>query len=178
MNPLTLLASVLLALLYTAASGQKSDTLHWKENKPLQWSDFKAKPKSGLTGEAFCNLEANYEKPNPLKKTKFKIYAVWDKGKSWIAPSSRTEDELRYYQVLFDIYEVQARRLRKEFSEARLGLDPEAEFRRRYNLASEALRQETIDYRDETNEGADTDAVKKWQDKQKAALKELEKFKE
>lgn len=155
-----------------------NDTLHWKESKPLSWADFKGKPKTGMSGEAFCQLDANYEKPNPLKKTKFKIYAVWDKKKSWIAPGSKTEDELLYYQILFSIYEVHARKLRKEFSETKFGLNPEAEFRTKYNAATENITDETNEYRDETKEGEDKAAVKKWDDKIKKEIKDLEKFHE
>ncbi len=154
------------------------DTLHWRESKPLSWDDFKAKPKKEMTGEAFCMLEANYEKPNPLRKTKFKIFAVWYKSKSSIAPSAKTEDELHYYQVLFDIYEAHARKLRKDFSETKFGLNPEKEFRDKYNDEVEKITDETNDYRDETKEGADAAAVKKWETKEKEELKQLEKFKE
>src|SRR3990172_12889387 len=107
----------LLILSQVSLFAQLKDTLHWKSGKPLGWEDFKGKPKPGMSGEAFCMLEAMYEKPNPLRKTKFKIAAVWDKKKSWIAPASKTADELLYYQVLFNIYEVHARKLRKELSE-------------------------------------------------------------
>jgi len=174
--------NLFLLLLFPSAifsqSKNLNDTLHWKESKPLSWQDFKGKPKNGMSGEAFCMLMANYEKPNPLKKTKFKIAAVWDRKKSWIAPDSKTADELLYYQVLFDIYEVHARKLRKEFSETKFGLNPEAEFRGKYNTATENLTEEANDYRDETNEGADIAAVKKWNEKIKEEFKQLEKFKE
>ena len=159
-------------------SKNSNDTIHWRETKPLSWGDFKGKPKGGMNGEAFCMLEANYEKPNPLKKTKFKIAAVWDKGKSWIAPASKTADELLYYQVLFSIYEVQARKLRKEFSETKFGLNPEAEFREKYNTAAENITDEENEYRDETKEGTDAAAVKKWDAKKKEELMQLEKYKE
>ncbi|MBI4931066.1 MAG: hypothetical protein HY841_09910 [Bacteroidetes bacterium] len=155
-----------------------NDTIHWQETKPLSWEDFKGKEKKGMSGEAFCLLQANYEKPNPLKKTKFKIAAVWDKKKSWIAPASKTADELLYYQVLFDIYEVHARKLRKEFSETKFGLNPEAEFREKYNTEAENITEETNDYRDETGEGVVMIAVKKWNDKIKEELKLLDNFKE
>ena len=170
----------LLLLFPTAIFSQTKppDTLHWKENKPLLWTDFKGKPKAGMSGEAFCMIEAKYEKPNPLKKIKFKISAVWDKGKSWIAPISKTDDEFLYYQVLFNIYEVNARRLRKEFSEAKFGMDPEKTFREKYNQADASLTDECRDFRDETNEGGETEELNKWDEKVKKELKELEQFHE
>lgn len=155
-----------------------ADTLHWKESKPLSWSDFKGKPKSGMSGEAFCQLDANYEKPNPLKKTKFKIYAVWSKSKSWITSTSKTTDELLYYQVLFNIYEVHARRFRKEISETKFGIDPEKTFREKYNLAGVSLSDDCRVFRDVTNEGAEIEELKKWNEKVKKELKELEQFHE
>jgi|ERR1051326_2521333 hypothetical protein len=163
---------------FIIAQTKPGDTLHWSESKPLSWDDFKARPKKEMTGETFCMLEANYEKPNPLKKTKFKIFAVWYKSKSSIAPSSKSADELLYYQVLFNIYEAHARKLRKDFSETKFGLNPEKEFRDKYNDEVEKLTDETNDYRDETNEGSNAAAVKKWEAKEKEELKQLEKFKE
>src|ERR1051326_3612817 len=126
---------VVLGVVKGFSQSKPGDTLHWKENKPLTWADFKGKPKSGMSGEAFCTIDAKYEKPNPLKKTKFKIFAIWDRSKSWIAPASKNTDELLYYQVLFNIYEVHARQLRKEYSETKLGIDPEKTFREKYNQA-------------------------------------------
>ena len=161
-----------------AQTKSANDTLHWRNSKPLSWEDFKGKPKTGMSGEAYCQLEANYEKPNPLKKTKFKIAAVWDKKKSWIAPAAKTSDELLYYQVLFNIYEAHARKLRKEFSETKFGLKPEEEFRGKYNAASEDLTQESDSYKEETNDGTDKDAVKKWNDKINEELKQLGQFTE
>ena len=155
-----------------------NDTIHWKASKPLSWADFKGKPKTGMSGEAFCTIDAKYEKPNPLKKTKFKIFAVWDKSKSWIALASKTEDELLYYQVLFNIYEVHTRQLRKEFSETKFGIDPEKTFREKYNKADASLMDDTRDFRDETDEGANVEELKKWDEKVKKELKDLEQFHE
>ena len=160
------------------AQVKPSDTLHWKESKPLSWAEFKGKPKNGMSGEAFCMIDARYEKPNPLKKTKFKIFAVWDKSKSWIAPASKTADELLYYQVLFNIYEVQARKLRKELSESKPGLDPEKTFREKYNQADASLTDDQRDFRDETDEGANIEELKTWDEKVKKELKDLQQFHE
>lgn len=169
----------LLLLFPSAVFAQvKPDTLHWKESKPLSWEEFKGKPKNGMSGEAFCQLDAQYEKPNPLKKTKFKIFAVWDKKKSWVAAASKTADELLYYQVLFNIYEVHARKLRKEFSETKFGIDPEKTFRAKYNAADASPTEDERDFRDETNEGAEAEELKKWDEKIKAELKELAPFHE
>ena len=173
------LSSIFLVSCSTIFSQVKpSDTLHWKESKPLSWAEFKGKPKNGMSSEAFCMIDAKYEKPNPLKKTKFKIFAVWDKSKSWIAPASKTADELLYYQVLFNIYEVHARQLRKEFSETKFGIDPEKTFRAKYNEADASLTEDERNFRDETNEGAEAEELKKWDDKVKKELKDLEQFHE
>jgi hypothetical protein len=160
------------------SQAKPGDTLHWKEGKPLSWADFKGKSKNGMAGEAFCTIDAKYEKPNPLKKTKFKIFAVWDRSKSWIAAASKNEDELLYYQVLFNMYEVHARQLRKEFSETKWGMDPEKVFRAKYNEADASLTDDVRNFRDETDEGANMEELKKRDEKIKKALKDLLQFQE
>lgn len=174
---------ILLALIFISflsfSQVKSGDTLHWKESKPLTWNDFKGKPKNGMNGEAFCMIDARYEKPNPLKKTKFKIYAVWDKSKSWIAANSKNENELLYYQVLFNIYEVHARQLRKDFSEIKKwGIDPEKTFRAKYNEADASLTEEEHNLRDETDDGSSIDILKKWDEKVKKELNDLAQFQE
>lgn len=154
-----------------------ADTIHWKESKPLTWEDFKGKPKAEtMTGEGFCMLQAKYEKPNPIKKTRQKVFAVWDRGKSWISPKAKTASDLLYYQVLFNIYELHARKLRKEFNETKFGLDPDKIFQQKYNAAMDALTEKSREFRNETSEGADAEALKKWDARVKKELKELDQF--
>ena len=178
MNRLLLPALPFLFISSFVFSQAKNDTLHWKENKPLSWENFKGKPKNGMSGEAFCNLEAAYEKPNPLKKTKFKIFAVWNTQKSWIDPKSKNADELLYYQVLFNIYEVHVRQLKKELTETKTGLDPEKTFRAKYNEADASLTEDCRSYREETDEGAEKEELNAWDEKIKKQLKDLEQFRE
>ena len=157
-----------------------NDTMHWRASKPLSWGDFKGKPKkiNGMRGEAFCMNYSKYEKPNPLKKTKYKVFAIWDKSKSWIDPNSKTTEELLYYQTLFNIYEVNARKLRKEFSETKFGINPDAVFEEKYNASNAALIDECDQYKEETQAGTSEEAVKKWDAKIKAELKELQQYPE
>lgn len=158
----------------------KSDTLHWNSNRPLTWGDFLGQPKniSGMKGEAFCMAYAKYAKPNPLKKTKFKVYAIWDRKKSWVLPASKTKEDLQYYQVLYNLYELNARRLRKELSETKFGINPDQVFQEKYNASNAKLIDETDSYKEETEAGTNEDAVKKWDEKVKTELKELEQHKE
>ena len=157
-----------------------NDTIHWRAGKPLSWEDFKGKPKkaNGLTGEAFCMNYSKYEKPNPLKKTKYKVFAIWDRGKSWIDPKVKTPEELLYYQTLFNIYELNARKLRKEFSETKFGINPDQLFQAKYNSFNEALMDECRQYESETGSGTDRDEVKKWSEKINSELKLLDKYPE
>lgn len=156
-----------------------TDSLHWSENKKLSWADFKGKEiqSTDQTENVLMAMLANFTKGNPLKPTSASVVAAFDRKKSWAAKETQTPEELKYYQVMFDIYELHARRLRKEFSETKFGMDPDKIFYQKYRAAIAELDDHVKQYKNETESGADADALHEWEEEITKSLKELGEFK-
>jgi len=162
---------------YSAFSQTLSaDTMHWSESHKLEWKDFTGKPpaKSGTTGQATMVMNAKFHK---ALHTTTVVETIFDRKKSWTTKEGQTEQELKYYQVMFDLYEVSSRKLRKEFKETRFGLDPDVVFQEKYNAALTALDDRSKLYIEETDMGADATALEKWAKTLQPELKELEAYK-
>jgi len=168
-----------LLLSVKAQTPVSNDTLQWNENRPLSWSDFKGEPMEGvgLSGEVFCMNLANYERPNAFQKTKFKVVAIFDRTKSWINTEAKSDVGLTYFQVMFNIYEVHARNLRKDLATSKFKADPNPEFQEKYNTSMTNLINEFNQFRRETKMGLDTAALATWKTKVKEELTTLEEYK-
>lgn len=173
------IAGIVLAFQMSAQSNHPNDTLHWNENRKLSWHDFRGEPLdyTGFTGEAFCMNMANFERPHAFAKTAFQVTAVFDRTKSWVNPESMTDIGLLYFQVMFDLYELHARKLRKELSETKFGRDPNAVFQEKYNNSMTALTNEYNEFRKETKLGGDESAVRDWFDRTREKLTLLDAYK-
>lgn len=174
-----IITGLFLACQTFAQSNQPNDTLHWNEIRKLSWDDFRGEPLdyTGFQGEAFCMNMANYECPNAFSKTTFKVTAVFDRTKSWVNLKAKTDLGLLYFQVMFDLYELNARELKKELSEANLGNDPNSIFQEKYNSSMTALTNEFNEFRKDTKLGQDSNALTDWYKKTQEKLKLLDNYK-
>lgn len=154
---------------------QTSDTIIWSEEYRLTWMDFRGEPMdfTGLGSEATCFLFANYSRPTAFSKIQCNVSAVFDRSKSWVSPMAKNELALTYFRLMFDLYELHARKLRKDFSETKFPLDPNSLFQQKYNNAMTGLTNEFNEFRKQTKMGTDTEALKHWKDKISRALDEL-----
>ncbi len=132
----------------------------------------------GLMGEVFCMNLANFEKPNAFQKTKFKVVAIFDRTKSWIDPDAKTDVGLTYFQVMFNIYEVHARSLRKDLATSKFGYDPTPLFQEKYNNSMTNLTNEFNQFRRETKMGIDIDALMAWKTQVEEELGTLDEYKQ
>jgi len=172
----------ILGLFLITANGQTpvpNDTLQWRESRPLTWDDFRGEPMAGLglMGEVFCMNLANFERPNAFQKTKFKVVAMFDRTKSWIDPDAKSEVGLTYFQVMFNIYEVHARSLRKDLATSKFGYDPTPQFQEKYNNSMTNLSNEFNQFRRETKMGTDVDSLMDWKTKVEEELRQLDEYK-
>lgn len=179
MNKLILSCLLLLTLFGSSQTSISNDTLIWRTSRTLTWSDFKGEVIEGigLSGEIFCLNLANFERKNSSVKTTYTVTSVFDRTKSWVAPKLKTSQELTYFQCVFDIYEVHARHLRKEFSENDLGEDPNPIFQKLYNASLTNLTTEFNQLRKETKMGSLLKELKKWRVKIDEELKQLDAYK-
>jgi len=176
------LLSIIFSVCLLSVLGQtttSNDTLNWQESRPLKLDDFKGEPIEGigLAGEAFCMNLANFKKPNAFQKTRFTVVAIFDRSKSWIDPEAESENLLSYFQIMFNIYEIHARYLRKDLAESKFGLDPSPLFQEKYNASMSSLMNQFNQYRRETKMGSDQKKVEEWKLKIDEELNSLSEYK-
>jgi len=153
-----------------------TDTLHWNSSYKLQWKDFAAKPdsKGGQFGQATMQVNAYFKKGIKMKT---EVVTIFDRKKSYSEPEDKTPEILKYYQTMFDLHEVESRKLRKKFSETKFGIDPEKKFQELYKATLAELEKRNDLYMEETETGEKKEAVQHWTKMIQEELKSLEAFK-
>jgi len=170
---------ITLAIFYLAvvsyAQQTSNDTIHWSESRQLEWKDFtgKAAGKNGVLGQGTMVMNAKFHKG--LRATT-SVEAIFNRKSSFVSAEGKTVQQLKYFQTMFDIYEVESRKLRKEFKSTKFGLDPDKVFQEKYNAALKALSERVDEYMEETATGNEPAEVEKWSQALKLELKELEGF--
>ncbi len=99
-----------------------SQKLVWKEGTKLNWSLFKSsenkmKSDSTIVSYSSCGLSYTAFKDKANNKMKVRIDATFDPSKSWKHPIKTKNLNINHEQGHFDIAEIYARKLRKEFLE-------------------------------------------------------------
>jgi len=101
---------------------------------------------------------------NLINKQYFSVYAYIDKNNSLINESLMTEEMLLYYEVIFNITELYARKLRKFLIESKI---------QRYNellstfyiMSKTKYNQHILQYKKETSYGNNIDKLVEWNNK-------------
>ncbi len=101
---------------------------------------------------------------------------MFDRNKSWVGPKFKTKEGLMYFQTMFDIHEVHARKLRKEFSQVDFGANPNEQFQQKYNASMTNLITEINAYRKGAKVGSVMVELKKWHIKIDEELRRLESY--
>lgn len=175
-----ILCSLALSLICIVTFSQSisNDTIHWASYRKLDWNDFKGSSidVQGLSGQALMVILANFQKLNLFFPVKTHVVTVFDRKNSWVTDAGKTDQSLKYYQVMFDLYEVYARKLRKDFKETKFGMDPNKVFQEKYESELSDLSDRNKQYMQETKLGTDADALKKWEDEVHRELQELSKY--
>lgn len=98
-----------------AQTACSQDTLFWSPGYKLAWMDFKGKPgpASRHLATTFSGIAYTYRLSN--KAITYKVVAFFDRNKSWKKPAV-TDEILRHEQGHFDITQIFARKLEKEFA--------------------------------------------------------------
>jgi hypothetical protein len=173
---------VFVAIFQMTVHGQQlqasSDTLHWNASRLLTWDDFKGRPVQGIGffGEALCNNAASFQKSTGFSKTKTYVHAIFDRRNSWVDPAKKSDQGLLYFQVMFNLFEVHARELRKSLKETKLGFNPTSKFEELHGLSMSKLADEYALFRQETKAGSDAGSLARWDDKIRAKLNTLQDY--
>ena len=94
--------------------------LEWKAIRPIQWTDFKAKPDTTVHYYAVTSsgidMSGQAKTVGNQSYIKFHVTANFDFNKSWVKIEKASDELLRHEQYHFNISELHARILRKELS--------------------------------------------------------------
>lgn len=93
----------------------QDDTIPWKKNYKLKWSDFKGSPQAGNDFAALTSYSLTYSMMQSGKGLVTKVDCEFDKKKSW--GRIKNDSILAHEQLHFDIAELFARKIRKSFAE-------------------------------------------------------------
>ena len=181
--------TLILSLLFLQCSTSKlselysvyspADYIYWSSTRQLTWDDFQGEPLSSANyaSEIHIYNPSTVEKSNMFSSPKLTAICVFDKRHSWVDRSLANSTTLEYNQVIFNIYEVYTRKLRKTFSETKFGLD---DFTEKYHSMTERLNSELTDeveqFRKESELGKNDRVVNEWAEKIKSELENLKKF--
>ena len=98
-------------------SAQNKNLIYWNDSVKLSWTDFKAHPLKNDISAAMTNSSISFEISAKGDSAIITIYNIFNKQKSWVKKSGKTDYVLNHEQKHFDISEIYARKLRKTILE-------------------------------------------------------------
>lgn len=159
----------------------KENYIYWSDTKKLTWEDFQGIPigsNENYATEIHLYNPATIEKANYFSTAKLTSICVFDKKHSWVNKKDASADLLLYNQVMFNIYELYTRKLRKEFYNTEFGLD---DYIQQFHSMTEEnnsdLKDRLEDYRRDADFGKNVAGIKIWKMKIGKELEELKAYK-
>jgi len=173
------LVLIIIPILLNAQPKIKGERIVWSEERMLTYEDFKAKPKKEGLIAALANVSIDPEVINQtLQGMQLTVIAKFNTTLSWMKPEAKGEAYvLKHEQGHFDIFEIFARRCRKELTEAKLSNKNVA---KKLPELVEKNRQQAYTYQDkydeQTQHSQKVEKQEEWNKKIAEELKELEAF--
>ena len=172
----------LFILLMLAFAGQAQTQIHWSDDYKLKVEDFKGTPpNSGFEQNAVGSFVVSYEIGGGSLITKRNlnkyVSCIFQTKGSYIDKGSEegTARLLSYQQLLFDLYELQARKLRQKFFQQRTRLLTKGPSAMRKEAAKEHAKL-FAQIEDDTWHGQNSEEIEKWSERINAELKTLHEF--
>lgn len=111
---------VLILCLAGSTYAQKN-LIKWDDNRPVTWADFQGPVKRNTENKAETRSGVQYSYgssvSNGVLTIEFEVYSYFDKDRSWTSEKRGAPELLSHEQLHFTIAELNARKLRKTFSE-------------------------------------------------------------
>jgi predicted secreted Zn-dependent protease len=92
---------------------QEKNMIAWKKDYKLSWKDFKARPDPASSFAAQTSYSIQYSMSSNESGLRYHVSCSFDMSRSW--GRNRTPDILAHEQAHFDIGEIFARRIRRDF---------------------------------------------------------------
>ncbi|MBK7630881.1 MAG: hypothetical protein IPJ23_09290 [Ignavibacteriales bacterium] len=144
----------------------KVNYIYWSDSKKLSWQDFEGQPlgsSSNYASEIHIYNPATIEKANLFSSPKLTSICVFDKKHSWVNKKIANDDMLLYNQIIFNIYELYTRMLRKEFKNTDFSID---DYIKEFHLIAEKNNSNLSDrvekFRSESDMGQHKKALERW----------------
>ena len=143
-----LLIVILIELISTSGLIAQELKKEWADGK-LTWEDFKEREGSGEQRVSELKYYLGYysgkQKYGSTVILRNIALGYMDKNLSWINPEYKTEQHLRYNQVVFDIVEVHRRRLQLELDRISSGFEFQVKFQVIYNSCANEIERFNIE---------------------------------
>ena len=181
MMRILLLFSTFLLLSFNAVS-QKNKTdghIKWRDDYKLTWNDFKAKPRKSHYASAMSDVTFSVSIKSEGNKLYVVIQPSFDPKGSWVKKDDKTEYLLNHEQIHFDIYELNARKFRKELQSKKLTtVNAQSVVNRLIKKYSELNVKIQERYDSETDHSLKKEKQEKWNEKIALELEKLKDYSE
>jgi hypothetical protein len=177
---LTLLFSCATVKTQKESGYDANDIVRWTDSTKLSWDDFTGKVPANTTlgSEIIVLIPAEFYEPVLFNSATATIECFMVKNASWVVKSKAKKQLLAYNQILFDINELAARKLRKKIAETDFSRkDPVGLFNRIRNEHMKTLENTISEYRSDTEIGMNSKKLMEWEEKIAQELSGLEDFK-
>lgn len=169
---------VLLSITHFSSFGQN---VAWSKGRQITWSDFQGTPDAGSSYYAYTATRTTYKSQwDADGNISVTVICEFNPSRSWKKQADLTDALLRHEQLHFDIAELFARKMRKEYAtycqthkaSAEAGTDLDGIFKR----AQEELRKYQDAYDTETDHSKNKPKQAEWDKKITNELKELDSY--
>ncbi len=177
---LTLLFSCATVNTQKESSINPNDIVRWNDTTRLSWDDFMGTPPANTNfgSELIVLTPVEFHAPTFFDSAATKVDCYMMKNASWVVRSKAKKQLLAYNQILFEIYELSARKLRKILAETSFSVkDPIGLFDSIHTEHETSLAKTISQYRSETEEGINTKKIMEWAEKMAQELNIHEDFK-
>ncbi|MBO3116733.1 DUF922 domain-containing protein [Winogradskyella sp. DF17] len=171
---------ILFLLLVFSQPKANDEALSWKDNRPLTWADFKARPQSNSSALAQTSSGISFgyslkTRDGRIVDYNTNVQAHFYPNKSWYLKDKADGYILKHEQLHFDITELYARHFRKRLKSIRVNQNLRQQLANLQNDINKAVNKTQKRYDAETNHSINREAQKIWQS---TIAKELERLQE
>jgi len=172
------LAGFFLFMGFTSTQPNEKNRIYWNTTRKLIWEDYKGIPDTNLPMQALTSYHVTYS-CSPGKNTlTFIVDAYFSQNDSWVTTGKGTPKLLKHEQLHFDLAELCARKIRKDFSTAKFTrTDLKSQVNAIWNKDFNELNNLQELYDNETDHSKVDSAQAAWEKKVPAAIKELDAYK-
>ncbi len=176
-----LYTSIVALMLAPLAHALDDEFKIWSEDPKLSWQDFHKRPpeRSATAAQSWVGLDVSGMCIDG--EFRFEVMAFFDRDSSWVRKVKHVDKLLRHEQGHFDIAEIAARQLRKALAHIPRPCDDIPRMQEQMKTLTREnklwLNQEQLEYDIQTKHGTDRKKQKKWEERIRKRLQELEAYK-